>query len=124
MRAAGAGAVVNFTSISYMMGTGRHARLHRRQGRDHRLTRTLARELGPDGVRVNAVAPGWVLTEKQLEKWASPEALEEHLARACLKTHLKPADMVAPTLFLASRASGAITGQTIAVDGGVVTVSA
>ena len=85
------------------------------------MTRSLAREFGPDHIRVNAIAPGWVLTEKQLGKWATPEALKAHLDRQCLKDHLAPQDIVDTTLFLASDASRMITGQLVAVDGGVVT---
>ncbi len=84
------------------------------------LTRALARELGPDNIRVNALVPGWVLTQKQLDQWASPEDLEEHLGKQCLKEHLMVEDMVEPTLFLASRASRMMTGQVLVVDGGVV----
>jgi NAD(P)-dependent dehydrogenase (short-subunit alcohol dehydrogenase family) len=69
---------------------------------------------------VNALAPGWVLTEKQLEMWVTPEALEEHLMRQCLKDTLKPDDIVGATLFLASDASRMMTGQAMVVDGGVV----
>ena len=85
------------------------------------LSRSLAREFGPDGIRVNALAPGWVLTEKQLEKWATPEGLAAHLDRQCLKTHLVPQDITDAVLFLASDASRMMTGQCMVVDGGVVT---
>jgi NAD(P)-dependent dehydrogenase (short-subunit alcohol dehydrogenase family) len=84
------------------------------------LTRALARELGNDKIRVNALMPGWVLTDKQLAMWATPEDLAAHLDRQCLKQHLQPEDMVGTTLFLASEASKMITGQAIVVDGGVV----
>jgi NAD(P)-dependent dehydrogenase (short-subunit alcohol dehydrogenase family) len=84
------------------------------------LTRSLARELGPDNIRVNALMPGWVLTDKQLEMWATPEDLAAHLEKQCLKEHLKPQDVVDATLFLASQTSRMITGQALVVDGGVV----
>jgi NAD(P)-dependent dehydrogenase (short-subunit alcohol dehydrogenase family) len=61
-----------------------------------------------------------VLTDKQMRLWATPENLAAHLARQCLPEHLKPADIVGATLFLASRVSRMMTGQTMAVDGGVV----
>ncbi|WGH79930.1 SDR family NAD(P)-dependent oxidoreductase [Jannaschia ovalis] len=114
------GHIVNFSSISYMMGNAGYAIYTAANAGITGLTRSLAREFGPDGIRVNALAPGWVLTEKQLDKWASPEALQAHLDRQCLKEHLTPADIVNPTLFLASDASRMMTGQTMAVDGGVV----
>ena len=84
------------------------------------MTRSLAREFGPKGVRVNALAPGWIMTAKQREMWVTEEALNAHLARQCLPDPLEPEDILGPTLFLASTASGATTGQTLVVDGGVV----
>jgi len=120
MRAQGGGSIINFTSISYMMGnTGYPAYTTANSGLNG-MTRSLAREFGPDKIRVNALAPGWVLTQRQLDMWAEPAALEAHLERQCLKEHLVPEDIVLSTLFLASSSSRMITGQTIVVDGGVV----
>ncbi|WP_224816125.1 SDR family NAD(P)-dependent oxidoreductase [Hasllibacter sp. MH4015] len=121
MRAAGGGSIINMSSISYMMGNAGYPAYTAANGAITALTRSLAREFGPDRIRVNALAPGWVLTEKQLEMWASPEDLAAHMKRMCLKEHLKPEDIVGGTLFLASRASKAMTGQTMVIDGGVVT---
>ena len=118
------GHVVNYSSISYMMGNAGYAIYTAANAGITGLTRSLAREFGPAGIRLNALAPGWVLTQAQMDKWATPEALAAHMDRQCLKTHLAPEDMVAPTLFLASEASRMMTGQVIAVDGGVVTVAA
>ncbi|MEX0283085.1 MAG: SDR family NAD(P)-dependent oxidoreductase [Paracoccaceae bacterium] len=115
------GAIVNYSSISYMMGQAGYAAYMSANGAITAMTRGLARELGPRGIRVNALAPGWVLTQKQLDKWASPEGLEAHLEKQCLKEHLAPDDMIGPTLFLASEASRMMTGQCMVVDGGVVT---
>jgi hypothetical protein len=67
------------------------------------MTRTLAREFGPDRIRVNAVAPGWVLTDKQKELWVTPEGLARHLERQCLPDPIQPSDMTGVVLFLASR---------------------
>ncbi len=120
MRAAGGGSIINTTSISYMMGNTGYPAYTTANSGINGMTRSLAREFGPDGIRVNALAPGWVLTDKQLEMWTTPEALEAHMNKMCLKRHLKPEDIVGPMLFLASSASGAITGQAMAVDGGVV----
>lgn len=121
MRAGRGGAIVNFSSISYMMGNAGYASYTTANAGINGMSRSLARELGPDKIRVNALAPGWVLTQKQLDKWATPDALAAHLDRQCLKEHLSPRDIVDATLFLASDASRMMTGQMMAVDGGVVT---
>ena len=115
------GSIINFSSISYMMGNAGYPIYTTANAGITGMTRSLARELGPKNIRVNALAPGWVLTQKQLDMWATPEDLAAHMERQCLKEHLSPDDMIAPTLFLASTASRAMTGQCMAVDGGVVT---
>ncbi|MGJ3263993.1 MAG: SDR family NAD(P)-dependent oxidoreductase [Salinarimonas sp.] len=120
MRAAGGGAIVNMSSISYMMGNAGYPAYVTANAGITGLTRALARELGPDGIRANALMPGWVLTEKQISQWATPEDLAAHLDRQCLKRHLAPADMVGGCLFLASAASRMMTGQALVIDGGVV----
>ena len=120
MRAAGGGTIVNYSSISYMMGgDGFPAYVSAKAGITG-LTRGLARELGPDNIRVNALMPGWVLTERQRRLWADEEALKAHIDRQCLKVEIPPEAMVEPTLFLASAASTVMTGQALVVDAGVV----
>ncbi len=121
MRRQGSGVIINFTSISYMTGNAGYPAYATANAGITGLTRVLAREFGPDSIRVNAVAPGWTLTERQLELWADRESLERQLGKQCLKEHLKPDDIVGACLFLASSASRMMTGQVIAVDGGVVT---
>jgi len=116
----GAGSIINFSSISYLMGNAGYPAYTAANAAITSLSRTLAREMGPAGVRVNALAPGWVLTQKQLDQWATPEGLAAHLDRQCLKTHLAPQDIVDAVLFLASDASRMMTGQCMVVDGGVV----
>lgn len=120
MQASGGGSIVNFTSISYMMGQAGYPAYMAANSGINGLTRSLAREFGPDRIRVNALAPGWVLTEKQKEMWVTPEGLAAHLDRQCLKEPLLPADIVGGCLFLASSASKAMTGQALVIDGGVV----
>lgn len=120
MRAAGGGSIINFTSISYMMGNAGYAAYTTANSGINGMTRSLAREFGPDNIRVNAIAPGWVLTEKQRDMWVTPEGLAAHIDRQCLKFELQPEDIVDPVLFLASRTSRAMTGQSLVVDGGVV----
>lgn len=117
----GSGSIINFSSISYMMGNAGYPAYTSANGAITAMTRSLARELGPDNIRVNALAPGWVLTQKQLDKWATPEGLAGHLERQCLKTHLEPRDIVDAVLFMASNTSRMMTGQCVVVDGGVVT---
>lgn len=121
MRDAGGGSIINMSSISYMMGNAGYPAYTTANGGITAMTRSLAREFGPDRIRVNALAPGWVLTDKQLELWASPEDLDAHMEKMCLKEHLEPDDIVGGILFLASNSSKAMTGQTMVIDGGVVT---
>jgi NAD(P)-dependent dehydrogenase (short-subunit alcohol dehydrogenase family) len=103
-----------------MMGNGGYTSYVTSKAGITGLTRALARELGPDKIRVNALMPGWVLTQKQLDMWATPEDLAAHLDKQCLKEHLVPDDIVDATLFLASKASRMMTSQSMVVDGGVV----
>ena len=116
----GGGAIVNYSSASYLMGNSGYPAYVAANAAITGLTRALARELGPHNIRVNAIVPGWVLTSKQLEQWATPEDLEAHLGKQCLKSHLVPEDMLGGTLFLASSASKMMTGQVLVIDGGVV----
>ena len=120
MREAGGGSIVNFSSISYLMGNSGYPAYAAANGAITALSRSLAREFGPAKIRVNALLPGWVLTEKQRRLWATPEGLAAHLERQCLKEHLAPEDIVDGTLFLASDASRMMTGQALVIDGGVV----
>ena len=69
---------------------------------------------------MNALLPGWVLTDRQKQLWATPEGLAGHLARQCIPEHLVESDIVDAALFLASKASRMMTGQALVVDGGVV----
>ena len=120
MQANGGGAIINFSSISYMMGNAGYPSYTTANAGITGLTRSMAREFGRDRIRVNTIAPGWVLTEKQKELWVTPEALAAHVARQCLTDTLEPADIVPTVLFLASSASKMVTSQLWAVDGGVV----
>ena len=113
------GAIVNYSSITYMMGAAGMAPYVTANAGIAGMTSALAREWGPRGIRVNAVAPGWVFTEKQETMWATPEAKKAFLEKQCLKTFMKPHDMVGGTLFLASDSAAMMTGQTIVIDAGV-----
>ena len=114
------GTIINLSSISYMMGNTGYPAYTTANGGITAMTRSLAREFGPWRIRVNALAPGWVLTQKQKDLWVTPKDLAAHLDRQCLKDTLVPEDIVGGTLFLASDASKMMTGQVIVIDGGVV----
>ncbi len=120
MAAAGGGSIVNFSSISYLMGHHEMPGYVAAKAAITGLTHALARELGPQRIRVNALLPGWVLTDRQKQLWATPEGLAGHLARQCIPEHLVESDIVDAALFLASKASRMMTGQALVVDGGVV----
>lgn len=114
------GSIINFSSITYMMGLAGMVPYVTANAGIMGMTRALAREWGPKGIRVNAIAPGWVFTEKQETMWATPESKTAFLQKQCLQEFMKPEDMVGGTLFLASSASAMMTGQTIVIDAGVV----
>jgi NAD(P)-dependent dehydrogenase (short-subunit alcohol dehydrogenase family) len=120
MRKTGKGSIINYSSISYMMGNAGYPAYIAAKSGINGMTRGLARELGPDNIRVNALMPGWVITARQKELWVTESALSAHIARQCLKQEIAPIDMVEPTLFLASDASKMMTGQALVVDAGVV----
>lgn len=118
MKAAGRGAIVNFSSTSYMINGGGFASYTAAKAGVVGLTKGLAGELGPYGIRVNAIAPGWVMTKRQRDLWVTKAGLKAHIDRQCLKQEIAPADMVGPCLFLASSAAGMVTAQTLIVDAG------
>lgn len=120
MRALGGGSIINFSSISYMMGGADYPAYTTANAGITGLSRSLAREFGRDRIRVNALMPGWVLTQKQKDLWVSEDALAAHLQRQCLKDTLDPEDIVGGVLFLASETSKMMTGQALVIDGGVV----
>ncbi len=82
------------------------------------LTRSLARDWGPDNIRVNSVAPGWIITERQERLWLTPEAERDLMDRQCLKRRLVEDDVARFVLFLASDDAAAMTNQSYLVDGG------
>jgi NAD(P)-dependent dehydrogenase (short-subunit alcohol dehydrogenase family) len=118
MRAAGQGSIINFTSTSYMINHPDMPAYTAAKAGIVGLTKGLAGKLGPWGIRVNAVAPGWVITERQRTKWVTPESLAAHIAKQCIREEMQPEDLVGPCLFLASSASRMLTAQVMVVDGG------
>ena len=120
MQAAGGGSIINFSSISFMMADTGYAAYITANAGIVGMTRTLAREFGPDRIRVNAVAPGWVLTERQKSMWVTPEGLAKHLEKQCLPDPIQPEDVAGTVLFLASDAAKMMTSQTLILDGGYI----
>jgi NAD(P)-dependent dehydrogenase (short-subunit alcohol dehydrogenase family) len=116
MRGREGGSIVNVASATVFSGSPDWAHYVTSKGGMIALTRVMARELGDLGIRVNAIAPGFVLTE------ASRAVIEDAetygVARGAIKRSIQPDDIVGTALFLASAASGIITGQTLIVDGG------
>lgn len=120
MAAAGGGSIVNLGSVSWMIGARGVSIYTTLKSAIEGLTRTLARELGGQRIRVNAIAPGWVLTPRQLEKGARhPEKFAQYLERQCLKEHLEPVDVAETALWLSADESRRCTGHVYFVDGGV-----
>ena len=120
MKTLGLGAIINFGSTSWMVGQGGMAAYTAAKSAVLGLTRSLARDFGKFNIRVNAIAPGWIMTERQIALWLTPEGEAELMARQCLKRQLVPADIARFTVFLASEEAGACTNQHYVVDGGWV----
>ncbi|HEV2604376.1 MAG TPA: SDR family oxidoreductase [Microvirga sp.] len=122
MGEAGGGSIVNLGSISWMFGAAGVIAYTSAKSTIEGLTKSLARELGTLRIRVNSIAPGWVLTEKQIARAqaSDPAKFQAYLDRQCLKEHLEPADIARLALWLASSESRRCTGQTFIVDAGVV----
>ena len=120
MRAGGGGSIVNFSSIAFLLNMGELPAYATAKAGIIGLTKSLAGRLGPDNIRVNAVLPGMVLTERQKRLWIDEAAIAGGIDRQCLKRSLVAADIVGPCLFLASDTSAAITAQTLIVDGGML----
>jgi len=118
MRARKRGSIVNMGSISWMVREGEMPAYVTAKAAITGLTRGLARDLGPDGIRVNTVVPGWIMTERQIVKWLTPEAEAELMKNQCLKEKLYPPDVARMVLWLAADDSRLVTAQSFIVDGG------
>ena len=115
---AGKGSIINFTSTSFLINHPDMPSYTTAKAGIIGLTKGLAGRLGPHRIRVNAVAQGWVITERQRKLWVDEERLAAHVAKQCIREVMLPDDMVGTCLFLASDASRMLTAQTIIVDGG------
>ncbi len=118
MKSLGGGSIINMGSTSWMIGTGGMACYTASKSAVLGLSRSLARDLGEFNIRVNSVAPGWIITERQKELWLTPEGEADIFKNQCLKRFLAPDDIARPVLFLASDESAACTNQSYIVDGG------
>jgi NAD(P)-dependent dehydrogenase (short-subunit alcohol dehydrogenase family) len=119
MRARGAGAVIMMGSISWMRARGGMVGYTAAKAAINGMTRTLARELGVDGVRVNCIVPGAINTERQAALWRSPEMDRQIMENQALKLALDGSHVARMALFLASDEAGGITGQNFIVDAGM-----
>lgn len=118
LKQAGGASIVNFGSISWKTRTGGMPAYTAAKAAISGLTRGLARDLGPYGIRVNTVMPGWVMTQRQIDRWLD-EAGKRTLEREqCLTGDLLPADLARMVLFLAADDSRMCTCQEFTVDAG------
>lgn len=118
MIAARRGSILNFGSISWMIMSPNIPVYETAKAAAHGLTRAMARELGKSGIRVNTIAPGWVMTERQLTHWVDDEAEKLIEAGQALAGRLHPEDVARLALFLAAEDSAMISAQQFLVDGG------
>ncbi len=119
MAGAGGGSIVNLGSVSRMRGRPQLVGYTTAKAGILGLTRTLARELGPRHIRVNALVPGAIVTERQTSLHRDPAADRQFLDAQCLKIRLDPGHVARPTLFLAADDSDGMTGQHVLVDAGI-----
>ena len=120
MEKAGGGSIINMGSTSYMVSDDSFAAYKTAKSASVGLTRALARELGPKNIRVNCLVPGWIMTQRQIDLWLTPDSEKELLKRQCVKRKLVPQDIANVALFLGSDESSAMSAQTYLVDGGWV----
>lgn len=118
MKQAGGGSIINFGSMSWHEGQGNMPGYTASKSAVLGLTRGLARDMGADNIRVNTLTPGWVMTERQLRLWVTPETKEDINENQCIKHPLQPHHIAAMALFLASDDSVMCTSQDFVVDGG------
>jgi NAD(P)-dependent dehydrogenase (short-subunit alcohol dehydrogenase family) len=123
MEAAGKGSVINLGSISWMRGRPAMVGYTTAKAAVGGLTRVLSRELGTKNIRVNAIVPGAIATERQTRLWNDAAAEREFLDQQALKFRLSEDDVAQCALFLASDVSRGVTGQNLIVDAGLAQTS-
>lgn len=118
MREEGGGSIINLSSINALIGPTRMPGYVSAKAALLGLTKALARHYGPDKIRVNAILPGWIVTDRQLEKWLTEDAEQEWMQQVALKERIAPSDVANLALFLAADDSRMITNQQFVIDGG------
>jgi NAD(P)-dependent dehydrogenase (short-subunit alcohol dehydrogenase family) len=119
MRELGAGSIVNFSSIAWMFGGADFVAYSTAKAGVIGLTNSLARAFGPDNIRVNAIAPGAVVTERQLRLWYTEKDADGLAKRQLIQRRLLPDDIARAVLFLSADDSRMITKQCLVVDAGL-----
>ncbi|UVK54240.1 SDR family oxidoreductase [Mesorhizobium sp. AR02] len=120
MSTLGGGSIINFGSITWMVGDPDCPAYVTAKAAVYGMTRALARELGPERIRVNCMVPGWVMTERQMRLWLNPAGERQIAERQCLPDRLQPSDIARMALFLAADDSLMCTSQQFIVDAGWV----
>lgn len=118
MKKAGGGSIVNFSSISYHTMTANLSVYQAAKAATIGMTRGLARDLGADKIRLNSITPGWIMTQRQIDLWLTPEAEADLMKAQVLKEKVYPPDIARMALFLAADDSRLISAQNFVVDGG------
>ena len=118
MRKAGGGSIINLGSVSWMLKQGGMPVYTTAKSAVQGLTRSLARDLGPDRIRVNTVVPGWVMTDKQIRLWLTDAGREDIKRGQCIQGELLPQHIASMVLFLAADDSAMCSAQDFIVDGG------
>jgi NAD(P)-dependent dehydrogenase (short-subunit alcohol dehydrogenase family) len=118
MRKAGGGSIVNFSSVSYHVMTPNLSVYQAAKAAVIGMTRGLARDLGGDKIRLNSITPGWIMTQRQIDLWLTPESEAALMAAQCLKEKVYPPDIARMALWLAADDSRLVTAQNFTVDGG------
>jgi len=118
MKKARNGSIVNMGSTSWMVAYGGLPVYAAAKAGVVGITRGLAHELGQHNIRINSIAPGWIMTKRQKELWVTPEAIEQLMKDQCLQRTLDPAEIARAVLFYASDDASACTNQSVVFDGG------
>ena len=120
MIAAGGGSIINMGSNSWHETGGGFPAYATSKAAVHGLTRTMARDLGEHRIRVNTVVPGWIMTDRQKQLWATPEALEKQRQRQCLPDLIEPVYVARMVVFLASDDAAMCSANNYMVEGGSI----